>query len=295
VCTTRYVQRSYYQPVVTYQTRSYYERVTSYRTSYYYEPVTTCRCSCFFDPCTCCWKQVCCPTTCYQLRSQCCPVESWVQRCCQVPVTCYQQSCYWEPVTTCCEVPSCPCSAPAPCPAPAVPAVPNPVPPAGTLPPQPGIYEQRTPPVPGVGETRDSGTSSRPYSAYPQYPAPGTAQPGTPNRQLPPQTPAPPVAPAAVPPRVRLDHIVLGTGPSVEGQVVYQDRAPYAGAQVLFISAERQGTQKAITADEHGQFHVTLATGGWLVYLRGADGNPVFKSRIDVREEETKQVTLVSR
>src|SRR5262249_16866799 len=43
VCTTRYVQRSYYQPVVCYQTRSYFEPVTTYRTSYYYEPVTSYR------------------------------------------------------------------------------------------------------------------------------------------------------------------------------------------------------------------------------------------------------------
>src|SRR5262249_58529256 len=43
VCTTRYVQRCYYQPVTTYETRSYYEAVTTYRTSYYYEPVTSYR------------------------------------------------------------------------------------------------------------------------------------------------------------------------------------------------------------------------------------------------------------
>src|SRR5581483_9653144 len=40
-CTTRYVQRCYYQPVTIYQTSHYYEPVTTYRTSYYYEPVTT--------------------------------------------------------------------------------------------------------------------------------------------------------------------------------------------------------------------------------------------------------------
>src|SRR5438128_2406303 len=108
VCTTRYMQRSYYQPVVSYQTRSYYEPVTSYRTSYYYEPVTSYRYSCYYDPCTCSYKQVACPTTCYRLRSQCCPVQSWAQRCCQVPVTSYRIASYWEPVTTCC-TPAPPC------------------------------------------------------------------------------------------------------------------------------------------------------------------------------------------
>src|SRR5262249_9139144 len=38
VCTTRYVQRCFYQPVTTFQTKSYYEAVTTYKTSFYYEP-----------------------------------------------------------------------------------------------------------------------------------------------------------------------------------------------------------------------------------------------------------------
>src|SRR2546423_1115283 len=101
-CTTSYVQRCYYQPVVSYQSRSYYEPVTSFRTSYYYEPVTSYRYSCYYDPCSCSYQQVACPTTSYRLRSQCCPVQSWVQRCAQVPVTSYRAASYWEPVTSCC-------------------------------------------------------------------------------------------------------------------------------------------------------------------------------------------------
>ena len=100
-CTTRYVQRCYYQPVTCYQTKTCYEPVTTYRTSYYYEPVTSYRYSCYYDPCTCTSQQVATPVTCYQLRSQCCPVQSWVQRCSQVPVTTYKQSFYYEPVTSC--------------------------------------------------------------------------------------------------------------------------------------------------------------------------------------------------
>jgi hypothetical protein len=298
VCTTRYVQRSYYQPVVSYQTRSYYERVTSYHTSYYWAPVTSYHYSCYVDPCTGCTQQVACPTTCYQLRSQCCPVESWVQRCCQVPVTTYQQSCYWEPVTTCCEVPACP---PSPCPptvAPAVvPAVPVPAtqPPA-TLPPQPGVLEQRNIPVPNVSEYRSGGVSNPPYGTYPPS-VPQTSPPPVYNRQVTPQagTPGVPAAPAATPPKVRLDHIVLGSGSNVAGLVVYRDQAPHAGAQLLFIDADRQGNQQTVTADERGRFRVTLASGGWLVYVRGPDGKPVFRSRIDVRGDENKTMTLVSR
>src|SRR4051794_22085669 len=58
VCTTRYVQRCYYQPVTSYVSKSYYEPVTSYRTSYYYEPVTSYKYSCYYDPCTCSYQQV---------------------------------------------------------------------------------------------------------------------------------------------------------------------------------------------------------------------------------------------
>src|SRR5262249_21305659 len=141
VCTTRYVQRCYYQPVVSYQTKSYYEPVTTYRTSYYYEPVTSYSYSCYYDPCTCSYKQVACPTTSYQLRSQTCAVQSWAQRCCTVPVTTYQQSFYWEPVTSCCTpttyaAPDCPATAPAA---------------AGTLPPA-GVGEPNTGGGAGVRE-----------------------------------------------------------------------------------------------------------------------------------------------
>jgi hypothetical protein len=290
VCTTRYVQRTFYQAVVCYQTRTYYEPVTTYRTSYYCEPVTSCRCSCYIDPCTGCPRQVCCPVTSYVMRAQCCPVQSWVQRCCQVPVTTYQQSCYWEPVTTCCQVPSTPC-----CPAPAAPCCPaGTPPPAGVpatptppvVPSVPGVNEQRSVPVPGVGESRDTGTSNRPYSSFRLSP------PQDPARS---QTPPPPLAPTAAPPKVRLDRIVLGSGPSVEGEVVRADSGPAAGAQVMFVNADRRGDQQSVTADGRGQFRVSLASGGWLVYVRGADGTPVFKSRIDVGGEETKKMTLVNR
>ncbi|MGH7171832.1 MAG: hypothetical protein ACRELG_16270, partial [Gemmataceae bacterium] len=49
-CTTRYVQRCYYQPVTTYRQSCYMEPVTTYRTSYYYEPCTSYRYSCYYDP-----------------------------------------------------------------------------------------------------------------------------------------------------------------------------------------------------------------------------------------------------
>src|SRR3984957_20105274 len=48
-CTTKYVQRCYYQPVTTYTTQTYYEPVTTYQSKTYYEPVTTYRYSCYYD------------------------------------------------------------------------------------------------------------------------------------------------------------------------------------------------------------------------------------------------------
>ena len=161
-CTTRYVQRCYYQPVVSYQARIYYEPVTTYRTSYYYEPVTSYRYSCYYDPCTCSYQQVAVPTTSYRVRSQCCPVESWVQRCCQVPVTTYQQSCYWEPVTTCCTTTT---GAPVTSLPPG--AAVTPAPPSNGAP-LPRTDETRTEPLPGpppgtipnTEETRDPGPTA---------------------------------------------------------------------------------------------------------------------------------------
>src|SRR5262249_27451832 len=50
ICTTRYIQRTYYQPVTTYRMSTYYQPVTSYRTSYFYEPVCSYRYSCYWDP-----------------------------------------------------------------------------------------------------------------------------------------------------------------------------------------------------------------------------------------------------
>jgi hypothetical protein len=76
---------------------------------------------------------------------------------------------------------------------------------------------------------------------------------------------------------------------------VGSNRAPLPGARLLFVSADRQGEREAVTADRSGEFRVTLASGGWLVYVEGADGKPVFHSKIDVQENQNRKVTLVSR
>lgn len=255
----QFVQRSFYEPVVTYQTRMYFEAVTTQQTSYFYEPVTSYRYSCYFDPCTCSFQQVAVPTISHRLRAQTCPVTSWVQRCMTVPVTTMRQSFYWEPVN--------------PCP----PGVPAPAP-------SPGVSEQRLAPVPGVseqpGRTNGSGTTIERYYEPPMPPASGSST-----------RPAP-----TAPPTVRLDRIVaLPPAHNVEGQVIRGDSAPQAGARLLFVSTARQGVRQTTQADAAGQFRLTLGSGEWLVYLHGADGKPVFHSKLEVRENEPRKVALVSR
>jgi hypothetical protein len=274
VCTTRLVQRCYYQPVVSYLTRTYYEAVTSYRTSYYYEPVTTLRYSYYRDPCTGCCQQVATPCTSYRLKAQCCPVTSYLQRCALVPVTTYQQAFYYEPVTTCCRPACCdPCAG-----TPGVVGTPGVL---GT----PGVIERSTTPngsigTPGLRQYNDT-----------MPPA------GTSSRQLPPQTPrlSAPVPPVQTPPAVKLERIVALPPHEVEGLIVRDDRTPHANVRVKLISADQQGAERTVTANAKGEFRATLASGGWLVYVQQADGKLDFVRKIEVREDEPKQFTLVSR
>lgn len=169
-CTTRYIQRCYYQPVTTYRQSCYLEPVTTYRTSYYYEPCTSYRYSCSYDPCTCSYQQVACPVTTYRLRSQCCPVTNYLQRCCLQPVTTYQQMTYYVPQTTCCTTTiGAPVAAP-PCASSVAPAVPSPAVQGAPVMP-PGVQGAPMVPAPGV--------SGAPNGASPGvYGAPNSTSPG---------------------------------------------------------------------------------------------------------------------
>lgn len=282
-CTTRYVQRTCYQPVTTYQSKSYYQQVTSYQTSYYYEPVTTYRYTCAYDPCTCSYQQVATPCTSYQLRSQCCPVTSWVQRCCYEPVTTYQQSCYYEPITTCCQT-----TVGAP-----VTSVPQQQQPYAA----PVITEQRSAAPPVVQEQRSAPAvvDVPPASPMPEAYGTGRSYPNTTNKQ--PQRTWEPKQPATQPPAppVRLDRIVVGPKAQVEGQVVRSDRTPRPNSVVTFVSVNNGGAAQRITTNYAGRFNVTLPSGGWLVYLQNPDGTRQYHNRIDVNGQSAPQIRLVSR
>jgi hypothetical protein len=295
VCTTRYVQRCYYQPVTSYTTKTYFEPVTTYRTSYYYEPVTSYRFSCYVDPCTGCTHQVACPTTCYQLRAKCCPVQSWVQRCCSVPCTTYQRCCYWEPQTC--------CTTPTPCcngnggaviqqpgaviqqPGAVVPGAPQVQEQQQFQPQQPQQQFPQTPPPPTVDEKKSGGG---PY--YPPQANPGAFRQPQPGGSIPvrPAGPAPTQA-------VRPDRIASAAQGLVDGQVVRTDRTVRPGARVLFVNAQGKAPAQAVTANAAGRFQVNLASGGWLVYVSGADGQQQFHSRIDVRPGQPAPLTVVAR
>ncbi len=277
------MQRCYYQPVTTYQTQSYYEAVTTYRTSYYYEPVTSYTYSCYYDPCSCSYQQVATPCTSYQLKAQQCPVQSWVQRCTQVPVTTYQKSCYWQPQTTCCQTTE---GAPIPIPATGPPVVTQSAP-VATQPP-PNVYDNRYSPQPPPPVINDQKT---PYGN------------GTFDRYYPPKQTnfqAPLGIPPAVkpivppPPAVKLDRIVVGPDAGVEGQIVRSDNTPRPNAKVMFVSADHLAPSRTVTANSAGRFQVTLASGGWLVYLDAPDGTQIYHSRIEVTPNQPR-ITLVNR
>jgi hypothetical protein len=308
-CTTRYVQRSYYQPVTTYQARTVVEPVTSYRISYYYEPVTSYRVSSYYDPNSCGYQQVTTPVVSYRLRSQSCPVTSYYQRSMLQPVQSYQLAYYFEPQTTCCQTTiGAPVVAP---PAPGAVAVPfSPPPGAAAVPlnpavsgpptvgeqrqPQmavpPGVSEQRQPQLavpPGVSEQRDAPPD---VSESQRYAAPPSSQPMP---RAPETSTFRPTAPT--PPSVRLDRIVSASAPLLQGQIVSEDRQPVPHVQLLFILADKMSTRESVTADVSGKFQLTLAAGSWLVYTQTPDGRTDFRRKIEVRADEPTELRLVSR
>jgi hypothetical protein len=304
-CTTNYVQRSYYQPVVTYRRSCYVEPVTSYRTSYYYEPCTSYRYSCYYDPCSCSYQQVAQPVTTYRLRSQCCPVTSYLERCCLQPVTTYQQVNYYEPQTTCCTTTiGAPVAAPPPGAGVAVqqPAVQG----AGVQQPAVSGAPIASPPT-SVGQPNGSqpggnGTIEPPGQAgqtshSSRVPFMPPAQNGTSYRspQLQSPQPARPTAPATSP-RVRYDRITSTPQHNAEGQLLKADRSAQARTKIVFVCADGRGGRETTVTDEAGRFQTTLAAGNWLMYTQDAEGRWTFQRKLRVESEKPAlPITLVCR
>lgn len=290
VCTTRYVQRSYYQACTTYQARSFTEAVTSYRTSYFYAPVTTVRYSCCYDPCTCTSRMVATPITRWELRSQCCPVTNYVQRCCYVPVTSYQKVCYWEP-QTCCSLVD-PCTGGVISNGTAAPGLNGQVPavPAET-------------PQPGVSEFRNGGSTGSPLynKTYPPNLPEGSGSSYRSRSQRPPTIAAPPTTTVPQAPVIpKMDRIALddssASSSGLVGRVLAGGaKSPRASTQLVFVPNAASGKQETVMTDADGRFRVKLDAGDWSVYLRDAGGNAVLHSTVSIGRNELRQMTLVSR
>ncbi len=289
-CTTRMVQRTYYQPVTSYEQRQQWEQVTSYRTSYFWEPVCSYRVSCHCDPCTGQNFQVSTPVTSYRLRSQCCPVQNWVSRCVTVPVTTQQAVSYYEPVTTCTQVPACPTSCPAPC------ASSSSASPQGA-----GVAVTPSSPQTGSGgagvglqSTQPPAVTNIPSDASRLDPAAATMPGATQSRSYRPVTPVPQQVVPVAPPVVRMDRIV-SLRPSVEGQLLRADRSAGAGQAVVFRSMERPGDTRTVRSDARGRFQADLTSGTWEVSTQDARGSLVPQARIEVRSQQTRDLLLTSR
>jgi hypothetical protein len=290
-CTTRYVQRSFYQPVTTFVQKTFCEPVTTFRTSFFWEPVTSFRVSFYSDPCSCACQQVLTPVTSFRLRSQCTPVTSYVQRVALQPVQSFQLSYYFEPQTTCCQTTIGAPVAAAPAGGAVVPAVPTvPATPAVPAAP-PTVGEQRQPQLavpPGVTEQREaapSGTESQ------RYPAPASSQPMPRAPEGATYRPTP-----SIPPSVRLDRIVAAPSTTLQGLVVNDEKKPLGNVHLLFVAADAVNTRESTTADAAGRFQVSLGKGTWLVYTVSSDGKTEFRRQLEVRpDEQQTEMRLVSR
>jgi hypothetical protein len=295
-CTQQYSLQSYYQQVTTYQTQTNYEPVTTYQSSSYYEPVVTYRTSCYYCPTTCSYKQTQVPETSYVLKSKCTPVQSYVAKSVQVPVQSCQKVYYYQPQTVCTQSPP-PCCPTAVAQAPCCQQPPQVQ--AGTMgaapvnPPQVSATPGWTPPV-----IKDNDGSQDKYFRKETAPPPTNGGSGGTSWQPVSPPPPAPIAPSpGAPPAhvVKLERIVFGADAIVEGEVVRGDKSPRSDAKILFVNANQSTLRETVTANHSGRFQTTLAAGGWLIYIYNFDGEAVFHSRIEVSDENTGRIVLVSR
>jgi hypothetical protein len=79
----------------------------------------------------------------------------------------------------------------------------------------------------------------------------------------------------------------------VAGQVVSSARLPQGQAEVILVSTRRPDQRQRIAADPEGRFGVRLTAGEWLIFTRNTAGQWIPQGRIEVREHQTAQVTIV--
>jgi hypothetical protein len=273
-CTTRYEQRSYYEPVTVMTPYTYTEQVTTLRTSYYWDPVTTYHYSSYYDPSSCGCRKVATPTISYSLKAKTCPVTSYLERTALKPVTTQQLVTYYQPITSCCQQTL---GAPISTLPPGATVVPGASDSTGPPPVAPGASDRILPERSGSEQSRKIDLTPR---TMPQLQAPVT----------------PAVPTNSAPPAVRTDRIALLPEYDVEGQVLTTTSLPRNGARVLLVNKEQANVKRSITADEKGQFHVRLTSGSWLVYVQDEQGTPVYQDVMEVRgEAPSRAFVLTSR
>ena len=106
----------------------------------------------------------------------------------------------------------------------------------------------------------------------------------------------PPFAPAQTAQTVKLDRIVFGGDVVLEGELVRGDKTPRPDVKLLFVNANQSNQRDTVTTNHAGRFQVTLASGGWLVYIYNIDGEAMYHSRIEVADDQSiGRIILVNR
>ena len=77
-------------------------------------------------------------------------------------------------------------------------------------------------------------------------------------------------------------------------QAAVQAQIDSIGTNLLFVSAGGHLPRQTVATDPAGRFRVTVASGGWLVYVQGEDGKPIFQHKIEVLDNQTRQLNLVN-
>jgi hypothetical protein len=153
--------------------------------------------------------------------------------------------------------------------------------------PPPQVFDNRAPTnqqqPPVINDQKTPGVGNGVYDRY--YPQKFQTPFGLPPAVKPISPPPPPI---------KLDRIVVGPDAGVEGRVVRSDSTPRPNAKVMFVSADHLAPPQTVTANSAGRFQVTLASGGWLVYLDAPDGTQIYHSRIEVTPNQPR-ITLVNR
>ena len=256
-----YQQRSYYEPITVMKPEKYLEPVEVKSKSYYWDPVTSYSYSSYYDSCSGQCQKIAVPRTSYKLKEQCNTSMKYVERMRMVPVQSQRLVTETTPVVTYYLPPTRSYSSPVSAESAA-----------------PRVDELRTAP-PGIAP--DTGAT-----------IPPTQLPTIPNslqRSLPPAT-------KPIPGGVNARTTSRPTSGSVRGEVVLNDQVtPRAGAKLVFVNVDDLSKREYVTADDFGNFDLTLSSGEWYMYIGTGTGRATFHKKITVNGESNRDFKVVSR